>query len=179
MRRWRICWWWSNVPGAGTGGIGTLGGSLGLTNARQTFRWASRCRAFTAGGVVGRWRLLFAQTASLPGDVMPKKYTPPTQEELDDWDAEGAMMGEPLIKTAADWDRLRKEAGIENIDYSTINIAQQVDRLIKRFGYEEAAQVARGTAYGFGVKEEEGPQQDWLEVERLILERQKAEAAKK
>ena len=74
--------------------------------------------------------------------------------------------------TTENWDKISEEAGTKGIDYAAINIAVQVDPLIEKFGYEEAAQVAKGTANIFGLREEEAPQRDWLEVERIILERQ-------
>lgn len=96
-------------------------------------------------------------------------WKPPTQLEIDEM--ETAMMGKPWIRSKADLERLRKQSGLEEVDYHNINIADQVERLIKHFGLEGAPQLARANARNVELKGDTKAQLDWLEVERLIVER--------
>jgi len=76
----------------------------------------------------------------------------------------------------ADWDNHSDDVDgkFVPVDPEGINIAREVDEVIKLFGIEEAAEHAAFRAECAHHKED---RDDWTEVERIILER-KAEQLK-
>lgn len=83
---------------------------------------------------------------------MAKKQRPPTQEENDKFETEEALIG--------------GELGTEEPEH--INIAREVDGMIKLFGFDEGAAHAKFRAES-AFHEEDAD--DWNEVARIVLER--------
>jgi hypothetical protein len=84
---------------------------------------------------------------------MPKIERPLTQQEIDDFETEGAMI----------------RGAIERAEREEINISQMVEQAISVLGFEVGIEFAHGRREVASFPED---QEDWAEVVRVIKERQ-------